>query len=223
MKTTLILIVSAFALIALSLPYAFAETQYVSENFEITMRTGPSVERKIISLIPSGRALEVLSADNEWTQVRTSRGKEGWVLTRYLTNEEPCAMVFDRLKQEYDLLNTENKDLKKELNQLKTKGSGLESALSEIRQANEKLNQNYSTLKEESADFINLKAKHQKAVRELALEKEKSDRLEIQTDKMSRNKNIKWFLTGAGVLLLGIIIGLLSRSSRRRSRSSLLN
>ena len=37
-----------------------AETVYVSENFEITMRTGPGTERKIISLVQSGEALEVV-------------------------------------------------------------------------------------------------------------------------------------------------------------------
>lgn len=223
MKGKLTFLMAFCAIIGLFLSTAFAETRYVSENFEITMRTGPSSDRKIIALVPSGRALEVLTFGDEWTQVRSSGGKEGWVLSRYLTQEEPCDMVFDRLKQEFDLLNSENTDLKANLDQLLKKGGGLESALSEMQKANDKLSRDYSNLKKESANYISLKEKHKKVVKALALEKEKSGGLETENSKLNRNQNIKWFLSGGGVLFLGIIIGLISKSGRRRSRSSLLH
>ena len=61
-----------------------AETVYVSENFEITMRTGPGTDRKIISLVESGKALEILEKGEEWSKVRTINGKEGWVAREQL-------------------------------------------------------------------------------------------------------------------------------------------
>jgi len=71
---------------ALILPAASrAETVYVSEEFEITMRTGPGNDRKIISLIKSGNTMEILEKGQEWSMVRIPSGKEGWVLTRYIT------------------------------------------------------------------------------------------------------------------------------------------
>jgi SH3 domain protein len=87
----------------------------VSENFEITMRTGPGTDRKIISLVQSGKALEVLEKGEEWSMVRTLNGKEGWVLNRYLTASQPCAMVLDRVRQDYDVLAAKFEDLKENL------------------------------------------------------------------------------------------------------------
>ena len=50
-KTCVLVLLSAILLTA----NAAAERRYVSEEFEITMRTGPGSDRKIISLIPSGQ------------------------------------------------------------------------------------------------------------------------------------------------------------------------
>ncbi|MGD9311147.1 MAG: hypothetical protein PVG51_18540, partial [Desulfosarcina sp.] len=59
----------------LAMPAAsVAQTVYVSENFEITMRTGPGTERKIISLVQSGKALEVIETGDEWSLVRAPNG-----------------------------------------------------------------------------------------------------------------------------------------------------
>ncbi len=89
-----------------------AETVYVSEDFEITMRTGPGTDRKIISLVQSGKALEILEKGDEWSMVRDHNGKEGWVLNRYITPNQPCAMVLGRVRQDFDVLTAKYKDLK---------------------------------------------------------------------------------------------------------------
>ncbi|MEO0974872.1 MAG: TIGR04211 family SH3 domain-containing protein, partial [Pseudomonadota bacterium] len=75
-------------LLALSVP-ALADTAWVTDRFEITLRSGPSTRNEIRRMLPSGAALEVLEqdADSGYTRVQTASGSEqGWVLTRYLMN-----------------------------------------------------------------------------------------------------------------------------------------
>jgi hypothetical protein len=72
-------------------------------------------DRKIISLVQSGKALEILEKGEEWSMVRTLNGKEGWVLNRYLTPSQPCAMVLDRVRQDYDVLAAKYEDLKEKI------------------------------------------------------------------------------------------------------------
>ena len=91
----------------LSVAMVTAESKYVSEDFEITLRTGPGTDRKIIELIPSGREVEIVTPGDEWTEVQTPGGKQGWVLTRYLTNELPTALKLDHLQARYDKIQTE--------------------------------------------------------------------------------------------------------------------
>ncbi len=194
-----------------------AATKYVTETFEITMRTGPGVDRKIISLIQSGRALDVLTSGEEWSQVKTPGGKEGWVLSRYLTDDTPSAMLLERLKINYDRLLSKNAELKEQNKTLLAKRSNLESVLSQSQKSNQKLDSDYEKLKKESADFLKLKTTYTKTAKALDQEKEKAGQLDSQVSTLSRNRNIKWFLSGAGAVLVGFILGLISRKRRRRS------
>ena len=68
---------------------AHAESAWVSDEFEITLRSGPSTSNAIQLMLKSGTELEVLERDREsgYARVRTGGGTEGWVLTRYLMNE----------------------------------------------------------------------------------------------------------------------------------------
>ena len=63
-----------------------AKTMYVSEIIEITLRTGPGIDHKVIAMVPSGVELTVLESGGEWTRGRLPNEKEGYVLNRFLTN-----------------------------------------------------------------------------------------------------------------------------------------
>ena len=63
-----------------------AETNYVSDNLSVPLRSGPSNAHRILHRgLPSGTALEVLGRDEEsgFTQIRTNNGTEGWLPTQY--------------------------------------------------------------------------------------------------------------------------------------------
>ncbi|MFA5685710.1 MAG: TIGR04211 family SH3 domain-containing protein, partial [Lysobacteraceae bacterium] len=65
---------------------AQAETRYASDELEIALRSGTSTQHRILRMIPSGTALQVLQHDEAsgYTKVRAPSGTEGWVLTRLL-------------------------------------------------------------------------------------------------------------------------------------------
>jgi SH3 domain protein len=75
----------------------------------------------------------------------------------------------------------------------------------------------YSTLKEDSADFFELKSEYEQVVAQLAEQTEKAEKVEARLSKMSLHHNIVWFLSGSGVLLVGILIGISARRQRRKS------
>ncbi|MBU4186316.1 MAG: TIGR04211 family SH3 domain-containing protein, partial [Proteobacteria bacterium] len=105
-----------------------AETIYVGDIIEITVRTGPGIDRKIVAMIKSGETVEVLNpeeVEKDWSLVRITNGKEGWVLSRFLTSKEPDGLVLERLKKKHGVLKNqavslieENKVYKKENNKL---------------------------------------------------------------------------------------------------------
>jgi SH3 domain protein len=195
-----------------------AETKYyINDSMKITMRTGPATDRKIIALLSVGQGVEILKAENEWTQVRLLNGKEGWVISRFLTDQTPDSIRLEALRKNHSTLQTKAASLMEENKALKAENKkfGIDLNTSESKQRG--LSKSYETLKRESKKFLDLQAKYKESTSKLAVETQKAEKYEDDLTKLLWNKNIKWFLSGAGVLILGFIIGFSTKRQRRHS------
>ncbi len=194
-----------------------AETKYVSEELTITLRTGPGADRKIISLIPIGRAVQVVTPGDEWTEVMLANGKQGWALSRYLTNKEPASKVLARVQQKYTRLSEEYESLKKRSTQLSSEGKGLAGELAETQKALSKLTHEHETLKKDSKEFLALKAKYAKAVKDSQKARKEADELQEQYKELSYSEVKTGMLIGGGMIVLGFLAGYILKRPKRRS------
>lgn len=202
LNSALFILVACLLTLGLFSGHAFGETVYVKGVMKITMRTGPGVEHKIVTMVESGDSLEILERNDDWSRVRSPKGKDGWVLTRYVTLEVPVILLADRLKKE-------NLELAEMLDKLKTKNAELSGTEAKFQD----LEKSYSLLKKGAADFLSLKQKHDKVTKEFKEQQERISGLE----KRLGNEDVKWFLSGAGVLIVGLILGMSARNKKRGS------
>jgi len=181
-----------------------AENIYVTGVTKITMRTGPGVEHKIVAMLKSGTKLGIVEFQKDWTHVETDQGKTGWVLSRFLTQKVPDALLVEKLEND-------NQDLMSKLESVEEENKTLTVKNATLVQIEEK----YKKLKQESADFLQLDAKYKKTMQEFEAQKK-----QIETLKNNLNNEGKlWFLSGAGVFIVGLFLGL---STRKKKKSSLL-
>ena len=197
-----------------------AETMYISDIIEIMIRTGPGSDNRIMAMIKSGEKVEMLKPGEEWSLVRIANGKEGWALNRFLTSKEPDELALARLGEKYKVLKNQAVSLIEENKVYKKENKQLNSELKTNKKILNKIKLSYETLKKESAEFLELKSNYKKTASILAEQTKKAEKLEDKLTKLLLHRNIKWFLSGAGVLLLGFVIGF--SASRQRKRSSLL-
>jgi SH3 domain protein len=213
---------SIFSLLILLTGTALAETRYVSDRLEITMRSGKSTGHGILRMLRSGTPVEVLETDKSsgYSRIKTSSGKEGWVLTRFLMSG-PAAR--DRLADAEKRL----AELELENRKMNTTMATLREEMSSVEQQRESLDSEHRNVSQELAEIkrtassalaIDSENKELKS-RMVALERS------MQTMKQE-NENLKdrtardWFMVGAGVVLLGIIVGLIIPRIRWRKKSS---
>lgn len=183
----------------------YAKDIYVSGVTQITMRTGPGVGHKIMAMVTSGVKLEILEYNKDWSLVRNSDGKTGWVLTRFLTEEVPKTLMVERYKKENELLASKLSAAEETVQNLETQNK----ALTEIAQK-------YKQLKDASASYLKLETEH-KALLVQSQEQEKR----IQGLEQGIKSEVKLgLLSGAGVFIVGLIFGM---STRKKRRSSLLS
>ncbi len=196
-----------------------AETMYIGNIIEITVRTEPRIDRKIVAMIKSGETVEVLNPEEiekDWSLVRITNGKEGWVLSRFLTSKEPDGRALTRLKKKHKALKNQVVSLIEENNAYKKENKKLNSELKTKKKISNKIKSSYETLKKESAEFLKLKSNYEKTSSKLTEQTKKAEKLDEELTKLLLHQNIKWFLSGAGVLLLGFVIGFSAKRQRRR-------
>ena len=195
---------------------SWAETRYVTDNFKITMRTGTGSEHKIIVMLRSGAKVELLEPGQEWSKIRY-QDKEGWVLTRYLASNEPCSLTLSNLNQRYMNLNIEKAALLEKNEDLSAANKRLQNAFSTQKKNLEQVSSEYETLKQESSDFLKLKTDYEQTSKELAITKANAEKIANENQRLLKNQTIKWFMVGAGVLLIGFVIGFISRRPKRQT------
>lgn len=201
---------------------ASAETRYVTDEFEIMMRTGPSIQNKIVLALNSGTSLEVLRADagNGYSQIRTANGEVGYALTRFLSPNQSA-----RSRVGY---------LEEQLNQLRSKPQELVSLLAASQEDNqvlitqntelsERLNVVESELmqiKKVSADAVNLSTQNQRLEGEVQQLLLQLDDIRIQNEDLKDQSDRMQNIMGAGLVLFGLFLGWILSISGRRGRDS---
>ncbi|MGD8888733.1 MAG: TIGR04211 family SH3 domain-containing protein [Desulfobacterales bacterium] len=196
--------------------FGSAESIYVTDVLKLTLRSGPSTEHKILSVIESGQQLEILDRGPEWTLVRLPNDKEGYVLTRYLSTTPTAGIRLQQLQEKHKSLMQQTASLLEENAQFKSENNQLSSSLGSNEKTLEQVRAEYEKLKADSAQFLTLKSKYDKAAAQLEEQTKRADSLEEQLNRFEMNQYIKWFLAGSGVLLVGFIIGFSARRQRRR-------
>lgn len=210
MKNTYLYVLVCFVLM---LSPAAAETMYVGNIIKITLRTGPGTDHRVVKMLESGQKVDVIYQEDDWSQVRLPDGKDGWLLTRFISPQKPSSLLLKSLTEEHKALLIEAERIRNENSTLKKENNRLSSELDNTLKKLNKTSDEYRALKNDAADFLGLKSKYQTASKQLEQQTEKAADMEKQLVQ----KNIKLFLLGSGVLLLGFLIGFSTKKQRKRS------
>ena len=195
---------------------AFAETAYITEKLEVPVRSGESREYRIIRYLQAGAQVERLQTyESGYTKIRDERGREGFVLGRYLVDRAPSFVIAGRLEAEVAKQRETIKRLEQDIEALTAQNK---SSNESIRLAKDQLAEKEVELKEflaTAGDSITLRN------RLAALETERqvllADNETLRAEKLAaRDDSFKsWFALGAVTLAVGWFVGLLMPRVRR--------
>ena len=198
------------------IPSAQAEYCYVKPRAEIPLRSGKGREYRILEVIPDGTRLEMLEDDGTWAMVRTSNGKQGWMLSRYLSTSPPLNNLVASLKKKQARMEKKTIETDKKLEEASETYNRIKQDLDACVLNRDQVTKDYEMLKQDAADVINLKQSLSDTARELQEVKQKLTSAAQENEHLKRNNKITWFLAGAGVLVVGWIAGLISGRGRKR-------
>lgn len=205
---------SFFLLVFITFGVCGAETLYVSDNLVITVRSGPSIEHRVIGSLETGDTVEVLERSGDWLRVAYGNERQGWVLARYVSEKAPNFMTVEKLTTETQRQRSRIAALESENRQLKKENTAAKSALGKVEQ-------DYTNLQKGAKEYLFLKTEHQKVLGTLEKLETENSKLTIENNVLKDVRNIKWFLTGFGVTASAWLVGFILGRLRRKQKSDI--
>jgi len=197
------------ALLAVS-QFSFADEVYIRDMIYVPLRGGESTKHKIIHRgIRSGTPLERLQTNEQtgYTRVRTADGLEGWLQTQYLVDEPIASTQLDEVKSEMRSLDKQHQQTLLSLRETREAKESLTREQENLSDQNARLVEDLATITTLSGNVIAIDEKNKQLSEERDALRQQIIDLNELTDALSDDRAQQWFLGGAGVLLIGLLLG----------------
>ena len=200
---------------------AFGEPVWVSDQFEVMLRTGPSTNNAIELMLSSGTELEILEEDVEsgYSRVMTSGGTEGWVLSRYLMGEPGAREQLVTLTRQLTNANTEGTSMGSQLNSITTEYEAASNRVSALERDKADMQAEIDEIRRTAANVLAIDKQNITLQQQLTDVEMTMSILEQENDSLSSQTTRNWFITGALVLFGGVLVGLILPRMKWHKRS----
>lgn len=177
--------------VCISIPSAFAAPRYIADSLFTYMHAGPGNEFRIIGSVDAGDKVNLVDVNTKakYSQVVDSKGRKGWVESRFVTRQASMAERLPKLEAELFSVKEQLANARKNSDEAK---SGLVQSLDSRNKQIAELEQNHSDISQQLTSS-------QTEIREL--------RAKLDTQK--EDLLLKYFMYGGGVAGIGLLFGLI--------------
>jgi len=198
-----------------------AETQYVSDQFEVPLRTGETTEHAILRMLPSGTAVELLEVDKDkgYSRVRTTSGVEGYMLSRYLMPEAPARDQLAALRQRLSSASDEQGGLSRQVDELSQQLTAAQHTITELTGERDQAGADLEHVKSVSAKSLELDERNKQLMQQVAAGEQRIRELTADNETLRKHTSRDWFLAGGGLVLFSMLLGIVLTRVRWRRRS----
>lgn len=223
----LLIFSTAVALLILPImsPAQEGAERWVTDRLEITMRTGKDNRQSIVRMLRSGTRVEVLEVDNDagYSRVRTSSGVEGWVLTRFLLREPVARERLPDTERRLRESEAARQTLQAELRELQQEKGRVDRLLEEMQSNENSLERELGRITELSSDTIRVDEANRRLKQRVIDTEREIGQLTTENQNLASRSSREWFIVGAAVLTVGMLLGLIIPRLKWRRRSSWSN
>lgn len=187
-------------------------TVYVSDVLYVPLRSGASIEYRIINAaMKSGTKLTRLeqSEDEVWSKVLTEEGVEGWIRNQYLIDEMTSELKLNQTLTQLARLEKTNATLAKENAEVKSENAKLTRQLSSTSKSKSQLADEFESLRKLSAGAVALDKNYKELLQKHEVTQTQRDSLMAENEQLRNDRNLSFMLYGAGILILGMILAVI--------------
>ncbi|MBT8081540.1 MAG: TIGR04211 family SH3 domain-containing protein [Gammaproteobacteria bacterium] len=143
---------------------AAAETAYVTDNLRLGLHRSADTSDRAFRFLDSGQAMEILTRDRLYANVRLPDGAQGWVKSAYLVDEKPAKLIVAETMAERDALATELEEARAAFAEPAATIEQLRNEASDLTARLETAQAEIAALREEGASVQRLKEQYRGSV-----------------------------------------------------------
>ena len=209
-------------LFCLASPLAAAETRYITDEFEVTMRSGTSTSNSIVRMLKSGEAVTVLEEDlvSKYSLVETGDERKGYILSRFLVVQPSARETLQELQSGFQQQQLQIGEQKAEIENLSGQLDQEKSDNIVLKNTLVSSEQELSDVRNAAENALSILERNKRL--ETTLAQLRSDIAQLSDENMALKDTTKldWFLRGGAVSLIAFIIGILITRIRWRKQDS---
>ncbi len=187
-----------------------ADTVYVRDTLYVPLRGGQSTEHRILHRgLRSGTLLERLEVnkDTGYSRVRLENGQEGWIQSQYLVDEPIARIRLEEAEARFAELDSRYQQVTADLQKLRSTELAITTTNNELVARNTELKAELDKITNLASNVIaideenkQLRGEHDALLAEI-------DALSVANQLFQDTSDRKWFLNGAGTILIGLLFG----------------
>lgn len=205
---------------------AEAEPRYVSDVLYVPLRSGMGNQYRIVHQgLRSGTEVTLLQQNEaedgeDWTQVRTPNGTEGWIRSQFLVSEPTAALRLEAAEQRAEEAAQQREQMRQRLEDAGGSTLELENELEQLREDYSQLQEEHEQLRAISSDSLNLHDQHQELSESYQMLQTRHEVIQAENDRLRREQRYQDWLYGGGILVAGVLLSLILQALGRRRRQS---
>ena len=222
-KNIILLMAFASCLSWLAAPAHSEELRYISDQFYVPLRSGPSNKHRIIdSSLRTGTKLTLLKTDKEagYSKVATPKGKEGWIENQYLSAQPIARILLANERARNKSLQQQVSNLQQHNQATSAQSGDLQKKVSALSTDNQKLSNELANLKRISSNAVNLDISNRDLLQKNEMLKIEISELQSENDRLSSKSDKEWFLRGAFAVLIGVVLTIVIPLLKPKPKSS---
>ncbi|WP_165773311.1 TIGR04211 family SH3 domain-containing protein [Zooshikella ganghwensis] len=205
------------------LPAQAARIGYVGDEIYVPLRAGPASSYRIVhSGLKTGTQLEILAYEIEkgYSLVKTPSGLEGYIENQYLVEEPVARLQLTELQNDVSSLTAEKNRLEQLITDFKAENQGVITLNDQLKEEKQAIQVRLQSLENMTKNTQQIVARNKTLSDTHVKLTEQISALQKENNKLSQMAYLKWFLYGAGTMILGITLGLILPRVRLRQKQS---
>jgi SH3 domain protein len=196
------------------------ETMYGRASCTFSLRVQPNWKANRVGHLMPGQEVTVLKKSGLWIKIQPKTGSPGWIHKNYLsaTRQLPAVAVYWAKKFKDEAAKV--KDLEQQMAAGQKQVVVLQGRLARSGRQLKKVTADFKRFKDANKHVAVVQAANEACQKDKKVLTADLKKCRGQAEGTTLTTNLKWFLAGAAVLLIGWIMGMAMGRSRRRRRTT---